>query len=332
MAENSKIEWCDHTFNTHEGCEQISPGCANCYAKERDRRFHEGKHWGPNGTRKFMTGAYWRQPLKWNVRRFQCALCGTWNHPTYSMCANTKCSGKGEDFVFVEHPRVFCASLGDVFEDRPELDAVRRRLLKLIQKTPNLDWLLLTKRPENIHRLTYKAIDPTDDSDCEYNIAGEPNGLDVAEFGELYPNVWLGTSVENQEMADKRIPELLKIPARVRFLSCEPLLGPVDLIESFPALGCSNYIESDNKGQIIADGRGLADIHWVIVGGESGSGARPMEIGWLNSIRDQCIAAGVPVFIKQMGSEYAKRHHFGDSKGGDWNEWAAEYRIRQFPA
>lgn len=242
------------TFNPWEGCEKISPACANCYAAERDRRFHGGNHWGPNSSRLVHGDSYWRQPLKWNR---DAAAAG-------------------------ERRRVFCASLADVFEDRPELIEPRRRLFKLIQATPNLDWLLLTKRPENIYSLTYKAIDPADDPDCDFNIAGEPNGLEIVSFGELYPNIWLGTTVENQEQADKRIPELLKIPARVRFLSCEPLLSAVDL------------------------GFALARIHWVIAGGESGPNARPMQIKWARSLRDQCQAAGVAFHFKQWGGTNKK--------------------------
>lgn len=291
MAENSKIEWTHHTFNPWEGCEKVSAGCKFCYAEQRDKQYHGGAHWGTDGIRKMMSEPYWQKPLRWD-RNAQCNCGAAGMRPGECAWCAAGC----------QRPRVFCSSLADIFEDRPELEAPRRRLFKLIQATPNLDWLLLTKRPENILRLTYRAIDPTDDPDCEYNIAGEPNGLDVAEFGELYPNIWLGTTVENQEMADKRIPELLQVPAAVRFLSCEPLLGPVDLLKAFPAMGCSRFKDVDETtGEVLADGAGLADIHWVICGGESGPNARPMHPDWARSLRDQCRLAGVPFFFTQWG-------------------------------
>lgn len=298
MAENSKIEWTTHTWNPWEGCQKVSPGCQHCYAERRDQQYHGGAHWGPNGTRKMMSESYWKQPLKWNR---DAAATG-------------------------ERPRVFCASLADVFEDRAELEAPRRRLFKLVQATPHLDWLLLTKRPENIHRLTYKAIDPFDDPDCEYNIAGEPNGLDVADFGELYPNIWLGTTVENQEQADKRIPELLKIPAKVRFLSCEPLLGAVDLSHFLPKLS-----KDQCPPRLLPYYNSHCALHWVIAGGESGPNARPAHPDWFRSLRNQCTAAGVAFHMKQMGSEWAKEKGRNDKKGGNWDEWPEEFKVREFP-
>lgn len=288
MAENTKIEWTHHTFNPWRGCTKVSAGCANCYAETLSKRNPATLGiWGDSGTRVVAAESYWKQPLKWNR---DAAAAG-------------------------ERRRVFCASLADVFEDRPELTKPRRRLFDLINETPDLDWLLLTKRPENIEPMF-------DDVKRHFNWDEDMSVM----------NIWLGTSVENQEQADKRIPELLKIPAAVRFLSCEPLLGPVDLLKAFPAMGCSRFKDVDETtGEVLADGAGLADIHWVIAGGESGPNARPMHPDWARSLRDQCKAANVPIFIKQMGSEYARRHHFSDPKGGDWLEWAAEFRFREFP-
>ena len=270
MAENTKIEWCHHSWSPWEGCTKVSAGCANCYAETRDKQYHSGKHWGANGIRKMMSESYWKQPLKWNRIAQQA----------------------GTRF------RVF-PSLCDPFEDRPGLIDVRHRLMLLIEATPNLDWLLLTKRPENIGEM-----------------------VPVKWFRDGFPsNLWIGASVENQETADKRIPELLKVPAKVRFLSCEPLFAPLDISTWLPRFvtGCSFSL---NPAPL---------VDWVIVGGECGSGARPMQADWVCSIRDQCKAANVPIFIKQMGSEYARRHHFSDPKGGDWLEWAAEFRFREFP-
>ena len=233
--ENSNIEWTDHTFNPWMGCTKVSDGCKNCYAETlMDKRYGKVK-WGPQGQRVRTSAANWKKPLKWDR---EAAAAG-------------------------KRARVFCASLADVFEDKPdqrdEMDKWRTELFQLIQDTPNLDWLLLTKRPENVMEM-------------------------VGNVPWYYglPNVWIGTSVENQEQADKRIPALVSIPAAVRFLSMEPLLGPIDL-----DLSGSNY--------------GIHGIDWVIVGGESGPNARPMHPDWARGIRNQCQEAGVPFFFKQWG-------------------------------
>lgn len=234
MTKNSKIEWTDHTFNPWIGCAKISDGCKNCYAEAMmDKRYGKVK-WGVQGKRIRTSAANWKKPLEWN----------------------RQAEHEGRRY------RVFCASLADVFEHKPdqhkEMEQWRFDLFRLIDDTPKLDWLLLTKRPENVMDMLRH---------------------DWAD--QLPSNVWIGTSVENQERADKRIPELLKIPAAVRFLSIEPLLGEVDLISSHFGL--------------------LPGIHWVIVGGESGANARPMHPDWVRSIRAQCQAAGVPFFFKQWG-------------------------------
>jgi protein gp37 len=296
MAQNSKIEWTHHTFNPWRGCTKVSEGCKNCYAETMSKRNPAVLGiWGDDGARVVAKEAYWRLPLKWNKAVFDDA-------PLY-----------GEK----KRLRVFCSSLADVFEDRPELVEPRRRLFGLINETPDLDWLLLTKRPENIERLF-------DDVQRHW---GWDEDLSVM-------NVWLGTSVENQEQADKRIPELLKIPATVRFLSCEPLLGPVDLTQ----VSLTNHIREglrkacgdDAANSITADIARLnaltgewfdgwdsgidRKIDWVIAGGESGSNARPMHPGWARSLRDQCQAARVPFFFKQWG-EFAP---YVGSPGQTW--------------
>ncbi len=293
MAQNSKIEWTDHTFNPVRGCEKISPGCANCYAAREAIRFPNIRGiWGCSGTRIVAVPDAWKQPLRWNreaerrrVRELHSVAPGVPHH--------------------FKRPRVFCASLADVFEDwkgdlrfpaalapkgwvtarwngtqlvrefdetpmpdgwrKATMADMRTELFQLIEATPNLDWQLLTKRPENVMRMVPE------------------------HWREKFPdNVWMGTTVEDQQRADERIPILLKIPAKVRFLSCEPLLGPVDLHSKI----------QKQQSPIVNP---LADIHQVIIGGESGSKARPMHPDWARSLRDQCLAAGVPVFFKQWG-------------------------------
>jgi protein gp37 len=315
MGQDSKIEWTHHTFNPWRGCTKVSPGCANCYADAQSKR-NPGVLgvWGPEGSRVVASEggpAGWSAPLKWDRLA---AAAG-------------------------ERHRVFCASMADVFEewDGPMLDAsgrilnrapvgdgtwtkdrwwicdhtdspritmddVRERLFKLIESTPHLDWLLLTKRADQMSEFVRLATD---------SLMGVCSG---GHFPTDFPNVWLGVSVENQEQADKRIPQLLATPAAVRFLSVEPLLGPiqldrlddgkngwVDCLGGVWGHGFSTDHEGDGTEGIPDGITGDGIIHWVIVGGESGHHARPMHTQWVRSIRDQCQATGVAFFFKQWG-------------------------------
>lgn len=175
MGQNSKIEWTRHTFNPWWGCEKVSPACKHCYAETWAQRLGL-ELWGPKADRRFFSEHHWREPLKWN--------------------AAAVASG--------DRPRVFCASMADVFEARNDLDPWRNKLWGLIEATPHLDWLLLSKRPENISS--------------------------VSPWTNKWPrNVWIGTTVETQECADVRVQHILELPAAVRFLSCEPLLENIDL-------------------------------------------------------------------------------------------------------
>lgn len=292
MGDATAIEWADATFNPWRGCARVSPGCVNCYAEALATRFAGTLGtWGPGGERAMASEAYWRKPERWNA---EAAAAGV-------------------------RRRVFCASLADVFEDRPDLEAPRARLFDLIVATPHLDWLLLTKRPENVRRLA--------------TAAAASLGLLLDEF-MLAPNVWLGTTVEDQARADERVPILLDTPAAVRFLSCEPLLGPVDLSEGLwlgPRMGPQR-----------------TRVDWLIVGGESGPHARSMDLAWARTLVEQGRAAGVPVFVKQLGARpYVEVKNgawlFGapplrdprpmrDRKGGDPDEWPADLRVREVPA
>ena len=300
MGQNSNIEWTHHTFNPWRGCTKVSAGCAHCYADTLSKR-NPGTLgvWGPNGSRVVAAESYWRQPLKWDR---DAAAAG-------------------------ERHRVFCASLADVFEGPetmptdalPAVRAARVRLFDLIRQTPHLDWLLLTKRPENFREVIRESLLMIC-SDDEGGVAWSDDlivWLNDWTGGNAPPNVWLGTSVEDQAAADERIPHLLRCPAAVRFLSCEPLLGAVDLQRvadpdprarklgvTFSALSIKRGI---GLGTPLTPTDGDDDyclnaVDWIIVGGESGPHARPMHVEHARSIVGQCQAAGVPVFAKQLGS------------------------------
>ena len=221
MGENSKIEWTDHTFNIAWGCERVSPACDHCYAEAWAKRAGLAV-WGRDAPRRVMSVEHWKAPLKWN--------------------AAAEKAGKVA--------RVFCSSMADVFEDHPTIAEQRKRLWPIIAATPHLQWLLLTKRPENVARMV------------------PPSWI------TMWPaNARPGFTAENQEWYDKRAPAAQAIAAPW-FVSYEPALGPVDF-------------------------RGFGRVSWLIVGGESGGGARPMPEAWVRSARDQATAAGVAFFLKQ---------------------------------
>jgi protein gp37 len=273
MAQNSTIEWTDHTFNPWIGCSKVSPGCKHCYAETLMDTRYGRVQWGPNGTRVRTGPDNWKQPLRWN----HAALLA---HNAWERAALFN-----PELPAPHRPRVFCASLADIFEDRPELVQWRTELFALIDATPNLDWLLLTKRPINIRLMVPEP-------DAETRHSNQLNG----HHGSYRHNLWLGTSVENQPAATGRIPYLLDAAylCRYTFLSCEPLLGPVDLTDFMLLQGGVTVDPGDTE--VVMPG-----IHWVICGGESGAKARPMHPDWARSLRDQCASANVPFFFKQWG-------------------------------
>jgi protein gp37 len=258
MSKNTKIEWTDHTFNPWWVCQKVGPGCDHCYAEGLDKRTG-GAHWGPGAERRRTSAKNWNDPVRWN---------------------------KQADAFFAEHgrrQRVFCASMADVF-DNAVPTAWRMDLFTLIASTPNLDWLILTKRIGNVLTM------------CSG---------DSLMFDMICERVWLGATIVNQEEADRDIPKLLAVPAAKRFLSMEPLLGPVDL----NLLKCCNcptpgtggdYWTPPDPPECCGEPERIA-LDWVIIGGESGPGARPMHPDWAHGLRDQCDAAGVPFLFKQWG-------------------------------
>ena len=232
MGSDSKISW-DHTFSPWWGCTKVSPACENCYVEGLVRRTAFAKNaFGPDGVRYVVSDRQWREPIKWN------AAAAAAGRPAL----------------------VFCGSMCDVFEDRfgsdgEVLDEQRDRLWNLINQTPDLRWMLLTKRPGNVRWLA-----------------------PAAWLFKWPAHVAVGATIENQEMCDARLVSLLAIPAAMRFVSCEPLLGRL-------------WLPEDLRKQ----------FDWVITGGESGGKARPSHPDWFCSLRDQCEATGTPFLFKQWG-------------------------------
>lgn len=295
MGLNTEISWCDSTFNPWIGCTKVSLGCANCYAEAQDKfRSWTPNGWGKGKPRNRTSKSNWRQPIKWN-REAEVQLLR---------------AGLDKALLPYTRPLVFCASLADWLDNEVPIEWLVD-LLKLIHSTPNLNWLLLTKRPENWKHRVEKAVSFVENVSIKANEEPSPFAHFLSRWlVGLHPaNIWIGTTVENQEMADKRIPEILKIPAKVRFLSCEPLLGPVDLTSAYlPCPNAEGVIQDPETGAYECcrkcDWTGIGNemgINWVICGGESGHHARPMNPSWAFSLRDQCNAAGVPFFFKQWG-------------------------------
>ena len=296
MAANTSIEWAHHTMNPWRGCEKVSAGCKHCYAEHaapvRIARSKGLETWGAGAAREIASESMWKQPLLWDRKAKEAG----------------------------ERHRVFCASLADVFEDYqgPSADAVkaaRLRLWALIEATPNLDWLLLTKRPQNVMNMV-------------------PDSWQY----EMPQNVWMGCTVENQEAAEQRIMWLLSIPAKVRFVSQEPQVGPVDW-NRIEVLKEDGLTPGAHINALTGHVSGPDDVlprkvDWIIVGGESGHNARPFDVAWARQTVAQCKAAGVPVFVKQLGANPwldGQPYWIVSKKGSSMSEIPPDLKIREVP-
>lgn len=285
MSDGTKIEWTDATANVVNGCNIYSPGCANCYAMRL-----AGTRLKDHPTRVGLTqpskaGPVWTGEVRFNEKALQQVL--RWTRPR----------------------RIFWNAHGDLFHESVP-DEWIDRCFAAMALTPQHSHQVLTKRSarmrdymRSLDRAIVKAFAPPhqhpalDDPHAEFFASIAPHA--IAEWP--LPNVWLGVSVEDQIRADERIPDLLATPAAVRWISAEPLLGPVDLL-SIPAHGWYALDAGETWGgrasALRLDRRGL---DWIVAGGESGPHARPMHPDWARSLRDQCKAAGVPFLFKQWG-------------------------------
>lgn len=310
MGQSTTIAWTDATWNPLRGCTEISPGCAHCYAAAIAARFSgPGKPFEGLAYRDANGKAHWtgkiatapdklREPLSWRKPRM-----------------------------------VFVNSMSDLFhEDVPEeyilsvFDVMRRCTWAGGQNCGRIGgsghtFQVLTKRADRA-------------ADVLSRMCWDGEALNLEGRGcphlKLTDQIWIGLSVEDQQRADERIPHLLRTPARVRFLSCEPLLGPIEFSN---VTNRSDAIEQLGK-------KALDGIDWVIVGGESGPGARPCNIAWIRSIVRQCRAAGVACFVKQVGALPCVDQHsdkgafyalLKDPKGGNPEEWPEDLRVREWP-
>jgi len=273
----TKIEWAERVWNPVTGCTKVSEGCRNCYAER----------------------------MAWRLR-------GRAGYPAHEPFQATLHPDRLDEPLHWRKPSmVFVCSMGDLFHgDVP--DEFIAQVWGVMRSSPQQIFLVLTKRPERMVRWVNRCHDAesmgwvTHDGTPPAK-AYDGTGIVVGETRRWpLPNVWLGTSVENQNAANDRIPHLLQTPAAKRFVSCEPLLGAVDLVRWLPITYCgqTHYRLVEHEA---SDFGPMVFPDWVIVGGESGPGARPMHPDWARSLRDQCVAAGVPLFFKQ------------------WGEWSPEY-------
>lgn len=346
----TKVQWCDHTFSPWHGCEKVSAGCKFCYASVstpvRVKRARGLELWGPaKTTRRSRTAqSTWK-----NVR--------AWNRAAREQREHAE--AKGEAYT---RPRVF-PSLCDPFEDHSDANAIRPDFFGLIMETQEFDWLLLTKRPENVRSMAPDSM-----------IKKWPLGIKgYREPRGDWPHVKIGASVEDQKTANARIPHLLGLPGS--FLSIEPLLGPVDLTigetlgpsplpsnrnGSCSRCGLSWSHQDTRSASVVAGSRrhrcppGFEgeNLSWIIIGGESGPNARVCEVDWIKSLVRQAQAAGVPAFVKQLGAcaldernglaghslfvaddvRGLVKTRLVDPKGGDPEEWEPSLRVREQPS
>lgn len=277
--QNTTIEWTDHTLNFWWGCTKVSPACTHCYAESvakvfGKRLFGTVPQWGAGKPRFQRLEAARKEAVTMNKRAQKAAK--KWDNEAAELISR----GSVPPTFKPRRPRVFVNSMSDWLDAEVPIGWLAY-LLETITLCPNLDFQLLTKRPDN---WAGRLLDLRDTLQRATNIPGIIADTWLAGTPPL--NVWIGTTVEDQTRADQRLPHLLEIPAKVRFLSCEPLLGPVDI--SHLRIGDNQWFP-------------LQHLHWIIAGGESGGQARPTHPDWFRSLRGQCFAAQVPFFFKQWG-------------------------------
>lgn len=340
MSDQSSIEWTDATWNPTVGCSLIAKGCAHCYAMRMA----------------------WRHVLMCKGLGRPCKYDGTVemtpNGPRWTGVVRLDPDSLSTPLHWKKPRRIFVDSMSDLFHEGltdHEIAACFGVMLAAWWHT----FQVLTKRPERAARFFTSGVTAFDCVKAARDYGVEIGWPGVVINGEIVdrslplPNVWIGTSIAEQKDADANIPHLLQVPTAVRFLSCEPLIGPIEFSDVTKRSDAVSQL-----GKAALDG-----IHWVIVGGESGHGARPCDVAWVDSVVAQCAAVNVPCFVKQLGArpfvtldeertagdieshpmmswpaDSQWSEHDGaawplldDRKGGNWSEWPERLRVRQFP-
>jgi protein gp37 len=345
VSDKTNIAWCDATFNPWIGCTKVSPGCAHCYAEKSTPVRTWGIEWGKGRPRNRTTVTTWRKPLSWDTAAgrhlfVECSVCGgrefrKWDNRLppggLSCCGTSGCLALPETEMSVVRPRVFCGSLCDWLDDEVPIQWMAD-LLDLICRTPKLDWLLLTKRPENWNkRMVGAQATGSREDGLSMDGPGPETGHCVAYdwLHNLPPsNVWLGVSAEDQQRWDERVPALLSIPAAKRFVSVEPMLGPIEMCD-------------DEVGRNDDNPRVFPGIDWIIFGGESGPNARSCNIEWIRDGVRQCREVGAVPFVKQLGARPVNSCGVSGvvplgtlphmRPWEDPAEWPDDLRVREWP-
>lgn len=315
MGDRTGIAWTDASWNPVRGCTRVSPGCVHCYAETVAARF-SGPGQPYQGLAQWVTRPGGEREARWTGKL---AFVETmldqplrWRRPR----------------------RIFVNSMSDLFHEAMP-DEWIDRVFAIMALAPQHVFQVLTKRPERA-RAYLASLPATGAPDRLTRIAARIGAETRGYRGSAglvdrpLPNVWLGVSVEDQARADERIPILLDTPAAVRWISAEPLLGPLDLDRWLP------YSQHWRQAEPSRASLGLPCLEWVVIGGESGPGARPFTLGWGKDLIRQCRAGSAAVFMKQVGSVPVNREgercpHIRDLKGGDPAEWPEELRVREWP-
>lgn len=278
MSDKTSIEWTDATWNPVRGCSVVSEGCRNCYAMQVAARFSgKGQAYESLAYRN-ESGAHWTGKVKLIEEHLEDPL--RWKRPR----------------------QIFVNSMSDLFHESLS-DTQIQNVFNVMESARQHVYQVLTKRPQRMLEFVKKF-----DDWLKY-ASDYPGHL---SFKKRFSHVWLGVSCEDQKTADERIPILIETPAAVRWISAEPLLGPLSLNRWMGPF----EISRDDEGNDLGSAQGGSDLDWVVVGGESGPGARPMHPQWARSLRDQCAAAGVPYFFKQWGEHLCVEDRF--SEGVRW--------------
>lgn len=323
MARTTEIAWTDATWNPIRGCSRVSAGCENCYAERMAGRFCDAGQPYDGLVRRVGKGARWTGEVRMVQEHLDDPL--RWTKPR----------------------RVFVNSMSDLFHESLSNEQIAS-VFGVIAAAPRHAFQVLTKRATRMREwFAWVASVAAENGETAVDVClryAKHRCQHKALRGPLefhtWPlmNVWLGVSVEDQDAADERVPELLRCPADVRWLSVEPMLGPVDISPWLYGVCAEHDASMGGPGIQHCKGHGESwsplNLHWVVIGGESGPGARPMETWWVERLMEQCSEDDVAVFLKQLGAapmSHGKRMYLMDKAGRRMDEWPTHLRVREWP-